>query len=471
MTLAISFPELFAFALSCKSERQKMLRRLALQRFKAYVGRDSLSMNELNKEFIDDYLSWMVKCGTSPKTIELYRNELRATLVAAYPDAEGVIKRAFVKSPTRRGATMRGLTVEQLRLLTKVEFGDREDLTQARDFFMFCVYCGGLDYNAAKSLTKAEVGERYLTLPSGIKVTLNLNIQALISKYDVTDVDALFPFCKSTNEAAYVGKLREIGVRLHLPHLKDHHAEAKAWLSVARTVQVDIAVMAACAYKRVDCLTHYTGEAASDQKQIDCAFSSVCLLVVDNNEHWYAMKLRDKVTPAVVLQLLHDNEKYPALRQLTTYYPMEEIKVRLSNGQWKQNSKAFIKDVLFFRTMERFVNPLFLIVRNAAWIFRQSNSPASPYAVISQREMENFQRAISQFTDDIAVSIVENSDIAVGKRVRLEYGDFAGCEGIIEGEECNSDTPELRDFYIRFTSNNSFKFQIKVCEGMLTVLD
>jgi transcription antitermination factor NusG len=117
------------------------------------------------------------------------------------------------------------------------------------------------------------------------------------------------------------------------------------------------------------------------------------------------------------------------------------------------------------------VDQLFRVIRNDAWIFRQSNSPMSPYAVISQHEMENFQRAISQFTDDISIAIVENSDIKVGKMVRLNSGEFAGCEGIIESEEADDKNPELRNFYIKFTSNNSFKFQIKVNESSLTILD
>jgi transcription antitermination factor NusG len=95
----------------------------------------------------------------------------------------------------------------------------------------------------------------------------------------------------------------------------------------------------------------------------------------------------------------------------------------------------------------------------------------SPYAVISQHEMGNFQRAIKQFTDDISVTIVENSDIKVGKKVKLNAGEFAGCEGIIESVEPDADVPELRNFYVKFTSNNSFKFQIKVDENDITIID
>lgn len=469
-TFQISIPELLSSVAHDKTASRKRLRTTALRNFRYYIGRDELSSDEITKDYIDDYLTWAVKGGASPKTIELYRDAVRRILIEKYPDAEPLFKQAFKKSPTRRGAQTRGLNVEQLRALTKAEFGDYENLTQARDLFMFCVYCGGLDYNAAKALTKASVQNDYLTLPTGLKVLLSMNHRAIMGMYDIEECDELFPFCKYMSEAAYTENLKEIGERFHMPRIKDHHSEAKGWLAVASALKIDTEVMAACAYKQVDILTHYLGEVTHSQLKIDNAISEVCKAVVDNTEHWYAMKLRERITPEDIQQLLSENEQTLSLRQLKTYYPMEDIRVRVG-GKWKQDTKAFIKDVLFFRTKERYVNPLFRIVRNSAWIFRQSNSPMSPYAIISQHDMENFQRAISQFTDDISFTIVENSAIKVGKKVRLKSGEFAGCEGIIESEEADANTPELRNFYIRFTSGNSFKFQIKVNESMLTILD
>jgi hypothetical protein len=452
------------------NKTRQRLRTSALRKFRYYVGADELSLDAISKDYIESFLSWAVKGGSSPKTIELYRDALRCLLVEQYPNAEAQIKQAFKKSPQRRGAQTCGLSVDQLRTLARAEFGEREDLTQARDLFMFCVYCGGLDYNAAKSLTKASVGEEYLTLPTGLKVILNLNIQSAISMYDVENCDMLFPFLKYIGEAAYTNKLKEIGERFHIPSLKSHHSEAKAWMSAAKELMIDAEVMAACAYKRVDVLTFYSGSISDNQTAINNALNCVCNLVVDDTEHWYAMKLRDRVTPDYIQRLLCENEHLLVCHQLKTYYPMEDIMVRVG-GKWKQDTKAFIKDVLFFRTKERYVNTLFRIVRNAAWIFRQSNSPMSPYAVISQHEMGNFQRAIKQFTDDISVTIVENSDIKVGKKVKLNSGEFAGCEGIIESVEPDADVPELRNFYVKFTSNNSFKFQIKVDENDITIID
>ncbi len=469
-TLQISISALLTSVSADSNKNRQRLRTTALRKFQYFVGRDSLPFEELTKEYIDDFLSWTIKGGASPKTIELYRDALRCLFIEQFPEAEGQIRQAFKKSQQRRGAQSRGMSVEQLRSLVKADFANREDLTRARDLFMFCVYCGGLDYNAAKSLTKTLLGETYLTLPTGLKVALNLNIRSIISKYDIENCDMLFPFLNNLTEAVYADKLKEISERLRIARLKDRHSETKAWLSAAKALQISIEMMAACAYKRVDVLTHYLGAVSTNQTSIDIAMKSVCNLVVDDTEHWYAMKLRGCITPDYILQLIYDNERCQVCQQLKTYYPMEDIKVRVGS-KWKQDTQAFIKDVLFFRTKEQYVDSLHTSVRKYAWVFRQSNSPMSPYAVISQRDMENFQCAISQFTDDISISIVENSAIKVGKKVRINSGKFAGCEGVIEGEEHDVNAKALRNFYLRFTSNNSFKFQVKVNENSLTILD
>jgi hypothetical protein len=127
--------------------------------------------------------------------------------------------------------------------------------------------------------------------------------------------------------------------------------------------------------------------------------------------------------------------------------------------------------VLFFRTKERYVNQLFNLIRNSAWIFRQSNAASSPYAVILQHDMENFQRAIKQFTDDVVVSIVENNDITIGRKVKILSGPFEGIEGIVEGEEFDAIVPEMRNFYIQSTSSNSMRVQINASESMIAALD
>jgi hypothetical protein len=72
--------------------------------------------------------------------------------------------------------------------------------------------------------SEENLQEEYLILPTGLKVPLNLNILSIVSMYEVEDSDKLFPFCRMMTESSYVGKLKEIGERFHLPKIKERHA-------------------------------------------------------------------------------------------------------------------------------------------------------------------------------------------------------------------------------------------------------
>jgi hypothetical protein len=68
-------------------------------------------------------------------------------------------------------------------------------------------------------------------------------------------------------------------------------------------------------------------------------------------------------------------------------------------------------------------------------------------------------------------SSLENSDIAVGRKVKILSGPFEGIEGVVEGEELDALFPEMRNFYIQYTSSNSMRVQINASEGMIELLE
>lgn len=470
MSNTIYIAELLKLASCNKSLPLRTLRKAALQIFEQYMGCESFSADQLTKENIEDFSTWLIKTGKSLKTVELYRNEIRAVILEKHPESEQIIKAAFAQKAGLRCAKSAGLGKEQMRKIAKATFTDRADLTEARDLFLFCFYVGGITYGVVKELTTEMLDGSYLTLPSDKKVRLNINIESIVDTYASDTDNRLFPFLSQMNEARYSELLKEIAERYRMPRLKERHAEAKAWITIAKEIGVELSVIAAVAYKQVGVLTHYSGEISTDQKEEDKAVGQVSLAVADNTERWYAMKMRSKVRLEDITTILYNNPKYPALRNLITYYPMEDIESR-EGKRLIQKTKAYIDGVVFFRTASRFVAPLFSLIREKAWIYRQSNAPSSPYAVISQNEMENFQRAISCFTDDIEVTIVENASVCVGQKVRLTAGRFAGCEGIIEQTTEADQSSNVRNFIVRFTTENSFKFKIEASEVQMIPIE
>lgn len=456
------------FIAQCKSESSKRNQKYALRSLQQYIGEDIISESQLTKDTIDNYSNWLIKTGKTNNTIELYRKELRFILTACYPELTQKIKEAFTSTPFRKSSGQEGLSVNQLQLLAKAEFGDSIELTQVRDLFIFALYCGGLDYNTIKQLTKDKINEGYLLISPSVKIPINNNIKTILSEYEDIKSPLIFPFCKTLKELEYVGFLNEIGAKLHIRRIKKHHSEAKAWISVARHCGISLPIMSVCAAKRVGILKHYTGETECSQKEIDKAINKVCLAISDNTQHWYAMKLRRSVVPEDVLEILCNNSKYTYLRNIPTYYPMYDVETRIGN-KLKHATKAYISSVLFFRVRPQYVKQISELVQQYAWIYRQLNTASSPYAIISQNEMENFQRTISCFTDDVEISLIGNKEIGIGKKVKLLTGNFVGCEGIIEDEK--SSISDLRNFVIRFTSENSLRIKISVNETQIKVLD
>lgn len=443
-------------------------KRYALICFHQYWGDDKLPINEFNKDVVEGYLTWLVKSGKSTNTIELYRRELRTIIKDTYPQYAEQVKEVFSRPAAKRHSRKGGLSSDMVRRLAKLQFGNRVDLAQARDTFMFSFYCGGVNFDVLKSLTKDVCDDDYIHLSANRRVAFTLNHQAIIAMYDQADNDKLFPFCSDLSNLDSQNRLKEIGDNCRMPQLAEQDAATKAWISVAKELGIDISVIAACADKPVSILSNYSGNICDEQKSKDIAINKVSRDVADNTQHWYAMRLRRRAMPEDILSILNENTRYPYLRSIQTYYPMQDVDTRVGN-KLKHDTKAYISSVLFFRTKPQYVRHLSELVRQHAWIYRQINAVSSPYAVISQREMENFQRTVSCFTDDIEISLVNNSDVIIGKKVKIMTGKFAGCEGIVEDEK--NSLSDLRNFIIRFTSENSLRFKIAVNEAQFRVLE
>jgi hypothetical protein len=450
-----------AAAAKGKSHAECLRFRYPLINLRQFLGRETLPLEELNRETVEGFATWLVGTGRSAATVEQYRKGLRALLLRELPEEEALIREAFARKAVRPGAKVKGLTVDNVRLIAKKELTDRPELTQARDLFLFGLYCGGMDYQTLRGLTREMTDEMYLHVPDGgRRIRLNANLRTILAAYEEETDPLLFPFCRRLTEARYVKLLADLAVRLKMPRLKERNADCKAWVAIAEHLDIGPEVMAAVCGKEVGVLTHFYGTPCQDQKRIDRAVNSVSIAVADPTEHWYAMRLRSGRTPEDVMALIFENEAHPFLRSVQTYYPMRDVRVKV-RGRWTKEAEAYIKGVLFFRCKPGWVQPLFSVVRDVAWIYRQTNALSAPYCIIPQVEMVNFQRAVACFTSDVEVDLVHTDGLEIGRRVRLLSGPFEGCEGVIENEE---EGGALRSFLIRFTSDNALKVKLSVDE-------
>lgn len=149
----------------------------------------------------------------------------------------------------------------------------------------------------------------------------------------------------------------------------------------------------------------------------------------DPNLHWYVMHLRAGKTPDdITRQLQTDAPRI--LSELTYYYPTRRM-LRTDTRRRQYIDAPYLPNILFFRTHRDNVAPLFRHIGAHAWCYRATASPASPYTIIPDKEMRQFQRHIGLLTPDIELQLIDDQPIAaVGDTLDIVGGDlYRGQQG------------------------------------------
>lgn len=135
---------------------------------------------------------------------------------------------------------------------------------------------------------------------------------------------------------------------------------------------------------------------------------------------WFAMRLRPKVKYDDIINrfsLLNSEVKMPEL-----FYPCKEIAMRMGRKVvWK--GKPFIRDVVFFKEKKRDVFPLFTKIYDLAWCYRTPGGAAGDYAVIPEKAMIDFQKALGIITPDFEVTPSGKMEFKPGDEVVIVNGE------------------------------------------------
>lgn len=183
----------------------------------------------------------------------------------------------------------------------------------------------------------------------------------------------------------------------------------------------------------------------------------------DNTTRWYVVNMRDKVTPDDVRDTVKEN--IPAMHdRITFFYPTHRV--------WRENRRKkrvevevpFIPGLLFLKVRSDMVSRVMGGIREVAWGYRYSKTPDSPYSVISQRAMTDFQRHIGEYTDDIRMEIVaERPHLETGDQVTLRGDSVEGAVGeIVEIKERKG----VRTYSVRLTQDTAFHWTVTIADEL-----
>ena len=193
-----------------------------------------------------------------------------------------------------------------------------------------------------------------------------------------------------------------------------------------------------------------------DRQNIICRVAN---RINDITTRWYVVNMRDRVTPDAVKDSIKEN--LPSLfSQIHFFYPTHNIYREGKNKKKVKVEVPFIPGLLFIKVKSDMVGSLMNSVRNVAWGYKQQNTPDSPYSVISQRAMTNFQKHIGMFSDDVRMEmVIQKEPLAVNDSVIVHGDSVDGSIGeITEIKEING----VKTYSIRLTHNQSFNWSVKI---------
>lgn len=176
---------------------------------------------------------------------------------------------------------------------------------------------------------------------------------------------------------------------------------------------------------------------------------------VDNPLRWYAMRLRQRVSFGEL------DERVKALKDVPApelFYPLEEIARRI-NKKLVFDKQPVIRDVVFFRSRQTEVFPLFCNIGDIAWCYTTTGKPGAPYAAISETSFRNFQEAIGHYASDYHLAEEGLQSPEKGESIKILNGLFQGVEASFRDVK-SEDGRSLWQLFFNSDNNISWNFEV-----------
>jgi transcription antitermination factor NusG len=145
----------------------------------------------------------------------------------------------------------------------------------------------------------------------------------------------------------------------------------------------------------------------------------------DIRRHWFALRLFDKED-----KVRRDIERDPIGEQVRLYYPVDEI-VRRCGKKLKTVQRPTLRGILFVQSTRSGIDDL-LAVRSLAGrinILRNSAAARRSYAVIPDRQIEQFSALVSNCLDVIDAEDFSACQVTPGDYVTITEGPYSGYSG------------------------------------------
>ena len=362
----------------------------------------SLESHIIENWVIDNYLK-----GLTPKTVSFYLDKISSLYTAISPYLISGKTRLFkdIKLKLKNHSDSPHFLLRNKNLKDKIisllkDYPHTTNFSTIKDVVLYSLLNGGIELKEIIKEKKKEI-RSLLNHNKEEKVTLKILIEEL--------GEAVIEFLKSN----------------HLPVLNTADDSLRyIWANLALNSSVPASViknLAGSDSNKISLLNicnNHSVDESTKQKSIQTVVANL----TKGKSQWFAMKLRPKVKYENLLERfgkLTDGIRMPEL-----FYPYEEIAKKIGRRLvWKD--QPVIRDVVFFKMYKEDVHSLFSQIYDLAWCYRTPGVAEKNYAVIPQRAMDDFKRALGFLGPEFEVAPSGEMNLNPGDEVIIVNGEYA----------------------------------------------
>lgn len=433
--------------------------RRAIESLSDFAGGTDLSFDSFDAAFLGEWIAAQFFDGYQSATVAynlskiaaLYNKAVAEGLAAPAEIFSGLPDKIISAAPAFDGVD-HVATFQKIRTICLADYSSAPAKDLARDIIIYGIFNGGMTLSRLAKLKKDDyTGD-------------DPHILKIVGKYAKPKNKYLFPLNQAhltpRQLALFMQELtgnllKSVGIqRRSLPDL----ALADIWCDLAMSCGVPASDIAACvdSPEKISPLTFCASPSSPSPDKIAEIRRQVSDTLADNPIHWYAMHLRQHTQ----FQDLTDRLKDRDLSLDEIFYPMEEIIRKVGKKKVFEN-RPVISWLIFYRARVTQLNRLFHEIGDLAWGYRYLRDVKSPYAVISDREVRNYQQAIGTLSP--AVRMLEDNDVKFeeGDCLVLLGGPMNGRHGVFIAEKkVKGDASGRVVFRIRLAGGNNINWEV-----------
>lgn len=401
--------------------------------FNLFMSGTPVRLSDFNENLVSEWVSWLFCNGYTYKTVVYYVNRLSSLYgkVAGDGLTEGREGFSAVKEKLKKASAI-SLEINsitdcfgRLRRMVLTDCSTNSARQLAKDLVLFSLYNGGLSFRRLAGYRKDDYQGS------------DEAVMAIVERYSKAKNKYLFPLNQSERtpnqlesaiSSLFSDALRSAGIKLSS---YGGSIPVDLWVRTAMNCGIPAADIAGCV-EQTDSVNPVCSFAVRNELtagRIAEIRSRVARILSRNPEDWYAMQFRPHVTYERVQERLMNT----GISFTGSFYPMEEI-VRRVGKKLKRESRPVIPGLLFFKSRATELPALFFHIGDLAWGYRYDRNARGPYAVIPQKAIEDYERAVGQFVESMDAYPEGTFHFEPGDKVEITGGDFRGQPAIFEKE-------------------------------------